>query len=165
MGKKNWRRWIHLAPYKKNDAAGVHGTPKKKYGQLVHYLLKDTKRNKVSAVPEGHPEGKKAIFDYEVLESAKGFSLLSINLHTGRSQQIALWAHKLSFDHPVKKEPVTVYSQPLIAYPWHIWQTNGKSQLEVDDGSWACVWIGFNFMWRNKVRKKAIWRCFCMATT
>ena len=75
-----------------------------------------------------------------MLESKKGFSLLAVKLQTGRShqirvqlssmghpiygdqkygqhlskvgQQIALWAYTLSFEHPVRKEPVNVKSIP-----------------------------------------------------
>src|SRR5699024_10791545 len=55
--------------------AVVHGTVKQKKGQLVHYLYKDRKKNKVSVESANHPQAKKAILDYEVLESKNGFSL------------------------------------------------------------------------------------------
>lgn len=129
--------------------AVVHGTLNKKRGQLVHYLLKDHRKNKVSAVSSNHPEAKKAILDYEVIESKNGLSLLSVQLHTGRphqirvqlstmgnpifgdqkygehlnkpGQQIALWAHSIQFEHPVKKEPVNIKSLPPNSYPWDLW--------------------------------------------
>ncbi|WP_084172036.1 RluA family pseudouridine synthase [Atopococcus tabaci] len=63
--------------------AVVHGTPEKKKGELEHYLYKDKKKNQVFVSPK-HPKAKKAVLDYEVLESKDGFSLLSVNLHTGR---------------------------------------------------------------------------------
>ncbi|MEH7382045.1 RNA pseudouridine synthase [Bacillus sp. JJ1533] len=129
--------------------AVVHGSPKKKRGQLVHYLHKNNRKNKVSVVSPNHPNAKKATLDYEVIESKNGFSLLSVNLHTGRphqirvqlstmgnpifgdqkygehlnkpGQQLALWAHSLSLEHPVRKEPVEVSSLPPSHYPWDIW--------------------------------------------
>ncbi|MEH7239166.1 RluA family pseudouridine synthase [Bacillus sp. JJ1562] len=129
--------------------AVVHGTPKKKRGQLVHYLHKDNQKNKVFVVSPSHSNGKKAVLDYEVLESKKGLSLLSVNLQTGRphqirvqlssmgnpifgdqkygehlnktGQQLALWAHSLYFEHPVRKEPLGVYSLPPNSYPWGLW--------------------------------------------
>lgn len=135
----------------RNYYAVVHGTPKKKRGQLVHYLYKNKQKNIVSAVPAEHANAKKAILDYEVVESKKGFSLLSVSLQTGRphqirvqlattgtplfgdqkygahlnspGQQIALWAHSLSFIHPVKKEPLSVVSPPPEKFPWNVWQT------------------------------------------
>ncbi|WBL15763.1 RluA family pseudouridine synthase [Sutcliffiella sp. NC1] len=132
----------------RNYLAVVHGKPKKKRGQLVHYLHKDNRKNKVSVVSPNYPKAKKAVLDYEVLDSKKGFSLLSVNLHTGRphqirvqlsaignpifgdqkygeklnktGQQLALWAHSISFEHPVKKEPLTVCSFPPYNYPWDL---------------------------------------------
>ncbi|MEH7224133.1 RNA pseudouridine synthase [Bacillus sp. JJ1566] len=133
----------------RNYLAVVHGTPNKKRGQLVHYLHKDNQKNKVSVVSSNHPKGKKAVLDYEVIKSKKGLSLLSVNLHTGRphqirvqlsamgtpifgdqkygvhlnraGQQLALWAHSLSFEHPIRKEPLGVSSLPPSLYPWDVW--------------------------------------------
>lgn len=127
----------------------VHGTPKKKRGQLIHYLYKNKRKNQVFAVSSDYPEAKKAILDYEVVESKEGFSLLSVQLHTGRphqirvqlstmghpifgdqkygahlntpGQQIALWAHTLAFEHPIRKEPLEIYSLPPISHPWNLW--------------------------------------------
>lgn len=128
--------------------AVVHGTPNKKKGQLVNYLYKDQRKNIVSVVSSTHPNGKKAILDYEVIASKKGYSLLSVKLHTGRphqirvqlstlghpiigdqkygehltkpGQQIALWAHTIQFEHPVKKEPITETSTPPTTFPWDL---------------------------------------------
>lgn len=134
----------------RNYLAVVHGKPREKRGQLVNYLYKDKRKNQVFVCPSHHPEAKKAILDYEVIHSKEGFSLLSVSLQTGRShqirvqlsemghplfgdqkygeqvnkrgQQLALWAHSLSFEHPVKKEPVHVQSVPPIDYPWILWE-------------------------------------------
>lgn len=134
----------------RNYFAVVHGTPNKKRGQLVHYLHKDQRKNKVSVVSSNHPNAKKAVLDYEIIESKKGLSLLSVNLHTGRphqirvqlstvgnplfgdqkygghlnkpGQQLALWAHSIYFEHPVKKEPTGTRSLPPSKYPWDLWE-------------------------------------------
>lgn len=128
----------------------VHGVPKQKRGKLEHYLLKDSRKNKVTAEAASHPQAKQAILDYEVLESKEGFSLLAVKLHTGRShqirvqlatnghpiygdqkygervnkpgQQIALWSNLLSFEHPVRKEPITIQNRPPVDYPWNLWR-------------------------------------------
>src|SRR5699024_10641927 len=138
--------------------AVVHGIPNQKEGKLVHYLTKDRPMNKVSVVSSEHPNCKKAVLDYKVVESKNGHSLLSVNLHTGRShqirvqlsamnhpiygdqkygqklnqhgQQIALWAHSLTFEHPVRKEPVEVFSFPPAHYPWNIWESLEKESVE-----------------------------------
>jgi len=128
----------------------VHGSPKQRKGKLEHFLYKDKRKNKVFVKTADHPKAKKAILDYEVMASNKGFSLLAVKLHTGRphqirvqlatighpifgdqkygeqvnkpGQQIALWAHSLSFEHPVRKEPITVASLPPRQFPWDLWQ-------------------------------------------
>ncbi len=127
----------------------VRGIPKKKKGTLEHYLVKDTKKNKVSVVAASQKGAKKAILDYEVISSEEGMSLLSVRLHTGRShqirvqlsalgyplygdqkygqqvnkagQQIALWANALEFPHPTTKELIGVHSLPKNEYPWSLW--------------------------------------------
>lgn len=129
--------------------AVVRGTPKQKQARLEHYLHKDRRRNFVRTVSKNHQGAQKAILDYEVLGKAEGLSLLSVKLHTGRShqirvqlsaigtplygdqrygkhvnhpgQQIALWAHTLSFPHTTTKEVNTYKSLPPIEYPWHLW--------------------------------------------
>ncbi|RKD22902.1 RNA pseudouridine synthase [Ammoniphilus oxalaticus] len=131
---------------KRKYFAVVHGIPRKKKGKLAHYLLKDNRKNKVSVVSPNHPKAKKAVLDYEVIESRKGFSLLSVKLHTGRPhqirvqlskmgnpifgdqkygehlskprQQLALWAYSIYFEHPVRKEPLGIESAPPNDYPW-----------------------------------------------
>lgn len=66
----------------------VKGTPKQKSGRLTHYLKKDEKENKVVVVPQLTEGAKKAELDYEVLETIKGYSLVRVNLITGRSHQV-----------------------------------------------------------------------------
>lgn len=130
----------------RNYLAIVRGVPRKKQGMLEDYLFKDTKKNKVHAVSSDHRQAKKAILEYKVIKSAEQLSLLSIRLHTGRShqirvqlsafgfplygdqkygqqvnrsgQQIALWAHALSFPHPTTKEIKQFESRPPKEYPW-----------------------------------------------
>jgi 23S rRNA pseudouridine1911/1915/1917 synthase len=133
--------------------AVVHGTPKKAQDRLVHYLVKDTKTNMVTAVDKKHPEAKEAILEYETLAHHNGLSLVYIQLHTGRShqirvqfatignplygdqrygahvnqagQQIALWSAELSFEHPTLKERVTFNSiPPVTTFPWNAWEEN-----------------------------------------
>lgn len=129
--------------------AVIEGKPSRKKATLTDYLAKDTKQNIVSVVSASHKGGKKAVLDYEVLASRNGFSMLSVQLHTGRShqirvqlanagmpiygdqkyakgtpggQQISLWAHQLSFPHPTKKDVNTYTSYPPDAFPWNMWE-------------------------------------------
>lgn len=126
--------------------AVVRGRPKKNKAMLEHYLMKDRRKNQVYAVSSQHKQGKKACLDYELKNHSKGLSLLSVQLHTGRShqirvqlsekdmpiygdqkyghhvnkpgQQIALWANKICFKHPTKDERVEVTCSPPKEYPW-----------------------------------------------
>lgn len=119
--------------------AVVVGTPKEKSKRLTHFLKKDTRENKVVVVPQFTEGAKEAILNYEVLESNKGFSLVKIDLITGRSHQarvqmktigtpiygdqkyggesmpkglLNLFAVQLVFDHPTTKEKMR-----FIVYP------------------------------------------------
>ena len=99
----------------------------KQSDHLVDFLVKDEKMN-ISYVAKA---GKEAILDYKLIEYKDNLSLVEINLQTGRShqirvqfssrnlplygdqkynknskvgEQIALFAKKLEFVHPVSKE-------------------------------------------------------------
>ena len=122
--------------FKKHDftkeyLAVVNGTFKEKEGNMVDYLLKNSDGNTIVTSKD---KGKYADLNYKVLEENKSnnLSLVEIELLTGRhhqirvqfasrehplygdqrygkcdNKQIALWAYKLEFVHPVKKEKVS----------------------------------------------------------
>ena len=122
--------------------------------KLIHYLVKDRKKNQVYAVPKTNKQAKKSILNYEAVNSQNNLSLLKVTLETGRphqirvqlkeagypifgdqkygfdqnkvGQQIALWAHQLSFIHPVKKERVVIQSNPPSTYPWTLWKNENE---------------------------------------
>ena len=113
----------------------VKNPPQAVSGTLTHFLKRNTKQNKSYAFAKAVPDSKKAILDFKLIKKLKTFSLLEIDLHTGRHHQIrsqltaigspikgdlkygaarsnadgsiSLHARKLSFIHPVKKEEVT----------------------------------------------------------
>lgn len=131
----------------------VHGVPKEKQRQLVHYLVKDNSKNIVYTVPMATEGAKKAILDYKVLEINDKLSLIDIKLKTGRSHQIrvqmssngtplfgdykysegktlvgyniALWSVELKFFHPVSREKLVfrVYP-PIEEIPWRYFDVN-----------------------------------------
>ncbi|MGI6424947.1 MAG: RluA family pseudouridine synthase [Tepidanaerobacteraceae bacterium] len=135
---------IRKKEFKKTYIAVVRGLPPKQRGTLIHYLLKDEKTNKVVAVKKGIKGAKEAILDYEVISFVHPYSLVKINLHTGRphqirvqfseigypllgdwrygfkdkNTQIALWAYKLSFEHPTLKKRVEFSALPENRPPW-----------------------------------------------
>lgn len=115
--------------FKKIYNAVVDGTIDEK-GRLIDYLLKDTKKNIVRV----DKNGKEAILNYKRLNYKGNYSLVEINLETGRShqirvqmmnhgyplygdqkynknakvgEQIALFAKKIEFVHPTTKEKMT----------------------------------------------------------
>lgn len=132
--------------------AVVRGSLKQKQGRLTDYLWKDRRHNKVHVVDKHHKDAKKAILDYKWLATENGLSLVQVQLQTGRShqirvqmqahgyplygdqkygehvnkrgEQIALWAYSLAFEHPVKKERISVTCRPPTNYPWDLWQKN-----------------------------------------
>jgi len=141
---------IRKRDFKKTYLAVVHGTPVSKYAVLEHYLVKDSSLNTVRVVPSTNDESKKAVLEYEVLESTDGLSFVRINLHTGRphqirvqfsavghplygdqkygatvnkpGQQIALWSASITCEHPTLKEEMTFTSLPPDAYPWNLFE-------------------------------------------
>ena len=114
----------------------VKDTPKKPIDSLINFLKKDSKKNK-SFVYKKEVEGsKKAILHYKVIKKLDNYSLLEIDLETGRHHQIrtqlshigspikgdlkygfkrsnkdgsiSLHARKIEFIHPVSKEKISI---------------------------------------------------------
>lgn len=125
--------------------AVVEGRFNELEGTLKDKLFKDTKTNTtiVSA------NGKDAILNYKVLDYRKNYSLVDIDLVTGRShqirvqfssrnhalygdqrynknakvgEQIALFSYYLSFYHPVTKEKLEFLEKTPDLYPWNIFK-------------------------------------------
>lgn len=125
---------------KKTYWALVKNKPDKESDTLIHWLQRDTKRNKSFAHTKETPESKKAILDYRILQSLNTYFLLEIDLKTGRHHQIRaqlaaigcpikgdlkygfdrsnpdggihLHARALSFVHPVKQEMIQLSAPP-----------------------------------------------------
>jgi len=118
----------------KTYLAVVKIAPEKSEGQLIHYLRKNEKVNKTQVFEEPVKGGKKAVLNYKVIGKSDNYTLLEIDLETGRHHQIRaqlakigspikgdvkygarrgnkdrsihLHAWKLSFQHPVTSETV-----------------------------------------------------------
>ncbi len=116
---------------KKRYLCVVNGKPQLAKNRLVTYLKKDEKTNTVKIAPKLELGSKEAILEYELLASRNKYSLIEVDLITGRSHQIrvqmsaqlncpifgdfkygdkdhggnlALWAYELTFKHPTTKE-------------------------------------------------------------
>jgi 23S rRNA pseudouridine955/2504/2580 synthase len=79
---------IRLDQTKKTYYTIVTGRPKPS-DEIVGYLKKDSSKNLVTFSKEKtSDQDKKSALDYETLDTKGGFSLLKVNLQTGRSHQI-----------------------------------------------------------------------------
>lgn len=121
---------------KKTYWAIVKQTPAETEGELVNYLVRNEKQNKSYAYDTEKPGSKKAILHYRLIARSDNYSLLEVDLKTGRHHQIrcqlakmgcpikgdlkygfprsnpdssiCLHARRVRFVHPVSKELIDV---------------------------------------------------------
>lgn len=129
---------FHDRNVKKFYIAKVEHQPPYKSDLITHFLKRDEKKNFTKAFVSEVKDGLKAQLKYEVIESKGKFSILKIELLTGRKHQIRaqlsaigcpiagdvkyralkpnadqsifLHAAELIFEHPVKKEMIHLKS-------------------------------------------------------
>ncbi|MCD6581736.1 MAG: RluA family pseudouridine synthase [Desulfuromusa sp.] len=70
---------------KKGYLALVHGVPELEQGEIKSFLARSRKENRVKSVLNG---GKEAITRFKVVEKLTDYSLLNVEILTGRSHQI-----------------------------------------------------------------------------
>lgn len=118
----------------------VEGSPSKSEGTLENYLVSNGRINKTFISKADDPEAKKAVLKYHVVTTGDRYSILEVNLLTGRKHQIrcqlanagnpikgdlkygakrsnrdgsiSLQAHKIEFIHPVSRQPVSIELPP-----------------------------------------------------
>lgn len=66
----------------------VHGEPKPPSALLKDFLLKDSQQNQVKIYKSPVPGGKTVLTQYKTLKTNGDYSLLEVNLQTGRTHQI-----------------------------------------------------------------------------
>ncbi len=125
----------------------VVGRPTDNSGTLVNYLKKNALTNNVYVATFGDHNAKRAELTYQTLQSDEQTSLIKVQLGTGRSHQIrvqfsaigcpvygdvryggdsiskkctnlALWAYRLEFNHPVSRERMVFVAYPPQIDPW-----------------------------------------------
>lgn len=119
--------------------------PREKTGKLVHYLVKDSAKNKTKAHQKEIPNSKKAELTYSYIKAKNGKHLIEVNPLTGRPHQIrvqlasmgciikgdlkygallpnsdksiCLHSRKVEFTHPVSGEKIST-TAPLPKRNW-----------------------------------------------
>jgi 23S rRNA pseudouridine1911/1915/1917 synthase len=130
--------------FQKEYWAIVHGMPQAPSGVWEDYLGRDKRQRKTYVAPAPGPEVRPARLGYTVLAQADGLSLVSVQLHTGRTHQIrcqfasrglplwgdgkygapeaspciGLWSHCLTLQHPRTGAHMTFQIPPPTTYPW-----------------------------------------------
>ena len=114
----------------------VQGEPKLPEARLENYLVRNEPQNKSYVAKPGAKDAKLAILTYKTLARGEHYSLLEVELLTGRHHQIrcqlaaigcpikgdlkygarrsnpdgsiSLHARQITFVHPVRREPLTI---------------------------------------------------------
>lgn len=94
MLQKGWNENIIERKY----VCMAEGCPPEKSGQIKSWLTENPKSLKISSSSYDNG-GKLAITDYNVLACSGGYSLISLELETGRKNQIRI--HLSSIGHPI----------------------------------------------------------------
>lgn len=119
----------------------VEGKPKQKEGELTDWLVSDGRMNKTRVATEGTPEAKLSKLRYRTIAEGERYTLLEVNLLTGRKHQIrcqlssmgnpikgdlkygarrsnpgggiSLLARHIEFEHPVSHVQISLDTEPL----------------------------------------------------
>ncbi len=133
---------------------GVRSEDTNEWHTLEHWLVRNEKQNKSYAYDRERPNAKKAILKYRTIAHGDNYTLLEVQLMTGRHHQIrcqlaamgcpikgdlkygaprsnpdgsiSLLSRRVEFIHPVSKQTITVEA-PLPDDP--LWQALGNAIL------------------------------------
>ena len=129
----------------------VEARPATEQGSLRHYILRDGKTNRSHAYNSPHKDAKEARLNYEMIGCSDRYTLLDIELLTGRHHQIrcqlskmgcpikgdlkygakrsnpdggiSLHSRRVEFMHPVRKEPVSITAPAPKDNLWEFFET------------------------------------------
>ncbi len=134
----------------------VKQTPPESEGTLIHYIIRDSKKNKSFAYETEIKDSKKAILHYKTIDKSDNYTLLEIQLETGRHHQIrcqlgkigcpirgdlkygysrsldnggiCLHSRYMEFEHPVKPEIVKITADPPKDNLWEYFFNRNKNR-------------------------------------
>lgn len=139
-------RQIMAGDFDKEYLAVIHGIPEAAEGTLRDLLLRNKQERKTYVVTEPGKDIQEAILNYRVISGTDTLSKVRIELVTGRTHQIraqfssrglplvgdrkygsqddscdiALWSHRIAFNHPYTGKRMEFIQDPPSAYPWTI---------------------------------------------
>lgn len=137
-------RQIRNGEFGKEYLAVLHGVPSDSKATLRDLLLRSKPERKTYVVQEPGKDVQEAILNYELLSNTEELSRVRIELVTGRTHQIraqfssrnlplvgdrkyslfednceiALWSHKIVFNHPYTRKRMEFVQEPPEVYPW-----------------------------------------------
>ena len=137
-------RQIRDGEFQKEYLAVLHGVPNEKQGMLRDLLLRNKEEKKTYVVQEPGKDVQEAILNFNLLSNTGTLSKVQIELVTGRTHQIraqfsgrnlplvgdqkyslynddceiALWSHKIAFNHPFTGKRMEFIQEPPEVYPW-----------------------------------------------
>ena len=137
-------RQIREDEFEKEYLAVLHGVPEMEKATLRDLLLRNKQERKTYVVPEPGKDVQEAILIYELLSASETLSKVRIELVTGRTHQIraqfssrglplvgdrkyslyeddceiALWSHRIAFNHPYTGKRMEFIQEPPTVYPW-----------------------------------------------
>ena len=137
-------RQIRENLFEKEYLAVLHGVPAEHAGTLRDLLLRNKAERKTYVVQEPGKDVQEAIMNYRLLSRTDAMSKVAIELITGRTHQIraqfssrnlplvgdrkysryeddceiALWSHRIAFNHPYTGKRMEFVQEPPAVYPW-----------------------------------------------
>ena len=127
---------IRNGEIRKTYWAITEATPNPEQGSLTHYIVRDGRTNRSRAYDKPKADGKKAMLNYQVLGRSTNYTLVEVELLTGRHHQIraqlskigcpikgdlkygakrsnpdggiSLHSRRVELLHPVRKEPLSI---------------------------------------------------------
>ncbi|MCI8827280.1 MAG: RluA family pseudouridine synthase [Ruminiclostridium sp.] len=148
-------RQIRENRFAKEYQAVIHWRPREDQGTFRDLLGRNEKTRKTYVTQTPGKGVQEAVLHYQLLDNRQGFSLVQIQLETGRTHQIraqfsarglplagdrkysrypdpkdwqiALWSNHLSFTHPETGEAMDFRLPPPETEPWTLFQATGRN--------------------------------------